>query len=69
MNGFNSENQADWDTERLEELGDTAARLRKQGICVHGHLNLNDPVTCLNCGKVFASEEEAFQAHAEAMQG
>lgn len=61
---------ADIEMADLQEAANREARLKRKGICTHGHLQGppgKPKVTCLNCGKVFADFEEAYEARAEAL--
>ena len=56
----------DIDMQRLlDHLGDETERLRKLGICTHGHLQgpPGKPVlTCLYCGTEFGSHQEVNES-------
>ncbi len=63
-------NDADVKTARLREAADTLARIEAKGTCTHGHhqVRSDGTVTCLRCGRVWPTEEEAFTAHDEFLQ-
>ena len=46
---------------QLEQTGNRISRLKKKGICLHGHINTKTLV-CLepNCGKTWDSEQQMF---------
>ncbi len=63
--GAHKMNDIDMEQARMEALGDEIARLRKLGICTHGHLQgpPGKPVlTCLDCGTEFGSHQEVNES-------
>ena len=49
---------------KFDRLGDRIADLKKQGICTHGWLKTpigQSETTCLDCGKVFKSFDQAMK--------
>ena len=58
-------NDIDMEQSRMETLGNEIARLRKLGICTHGHLQ-GPPgkpfLTCLDCGTEFGSHQEVNES-------
>jgi hypothetical protein len=61
---------------KLEAAGNKIAALRKRGICTHGWLQgpsrypatARDNVLCLDCGAVFATMDDAYEAGKAAMR-
>jgi hypothetical protein len=49
---------ADMQMAELQRLGRRAAKLKKQGVCVHGAWRATVPAVCKDCGKSFANEAE-----------
>lgn len=64
---------ADLEMHTLTQAANRESRLRKKGICCHGSLQCppgppgkpTNVVTCRDCGKVFATEREAYQERQE----
>ena len=63
---MNFENDADFETVRLNELAWRERALKKMGICTHGHRQYHTENTpdipigmtkCLECGKIATGEE------------
>ena len=56
------DNDADIEQHNLEQAGDQLASLKRMGICLHGHINI-DTRKCLDpdCGKTWETQEEMFQ--------
>jgi len=50
---------ADIEQRQLEQAGNSIAALRKQGICLHGHLQTRE-FKCLECGKTWDNEDEMY---------
>jgi len=64
-------NAADYQQAKLERLGDRIAQLKAQGICSHGWLKTpaGGKATCLDCGAVFNSFNDAMRAGREIIRG
>ena len=63
-------NEFDYEQARMEALGNRISKLKKLGVCVHGHLQgpPGKPVlTCLTCGAECDSHEEVQESYAAAM--
>ena len=65
VKGGRTMNDADIQQAQLEETAARHDRLRRKGICTHGwHEPTPDGrYRCKLCGKVWDTEEAAFQAH------
>lgn len=64
-------NDADIETAELEAAAAHEARLRKRGRCPHGwrHAPPGGPVTCLDCGAQFPTDDAAEEARREVLNG
>ena len=70
-------NHAELEMERMQRIGDRIGRAKAQGYCTHGWLQgppgpANKPtkvVTCLDCGTIFQTMDEAYAANKAAMRG
>lgn len=70
-NGFQD---ADIEMSELIAAGNRSAELRRKGLCDHGWLqgpagSRDSKVHCNDCGAVFDSFEDAYAAHAAAING
>lgn len=59
-------NDVDIELHDLERAANTMARLRRKGVCFHGWTQTSrvapHTCTCRDCGIVFASEADCFEA-------
>lgn len=63
---------ADYQQAKFESLGDRIAQLRAKGVCSHGWLKTTpgqQQTTCLDCGAIFNSFQQAMQAGREILKG
>jgi len=61
---------ADFEQRDLESLGRRLTQLKRAGICTHGWTKGQPgpedrgPITCLDCGAIFATPDDLYQARA-----